>query len=237
MIERRAACPRPVQLFHRATEIRIRDSRWRDSPRKDSRFVSGHRFSDAANLQKSDAPSGAGHPSEALPHSLPNLPRMMPPVHPMKLAPLPRRQRSQKRMVHNLRPRAEPAFTIREARAHLLQLSRNRVPHFFRCHAPRYSTRRSLASPRHIPQIHHQQSGKAILQRSARAQRSALFQALRQSVIGAFVRKQKVLQNLRGIPFSRRSLQQIVDAGPACCIFEFLPQPFEIGIHGVRSVQ
>jgi hypothetical protein len=29
--------------------------------RKNSRFVSGHRFSDAVNASKSDAPLGAGH--------------------------------------------------------------------------------------------------------------------------------------------------------------------------------
>src|SRR5580658_3382168 len=44
--------------------------------------------------------------------SLANLPRMVPPMNPVELAPLTRRQRPEKQVVHNLRRAAKPTFAI-----------------------------------------------------------------------------------------------------------------------------
>ena len=161
----------------------------------------------------------------------------MPPVDPVEPAPLAGRQRSKERVVHDFRAGPKPALTIVQAGTHLLKLRRDGLLNLLRQHSARSNTFRGLAASWEIPEIYHQQSGEALLQRSARSQRSTLVQAFCQSAVGVFVGKKKVFQYLGSIPLSSRSLRQGARAGTACCIFEFLPQTFEIGIHSAGSVQ
>src|SRR5258707_648873 len=58
------------------------------------------------------------------PNPLPNLPRVMPSMDPVEPAPLAGRQRSEKRVIHNFRPGAEPPLAIVQDRVHLLKLRR-----------------------------------------------------------------------------------------------------------------
>ena len=161
----------------------------------------------------------------------------MPSMDPVEPAPLAGRQRSEKRVIHNFRPGAEPPLAIVQDRAHLLKLRREGLLHLLRRHSSRCRKFRSLAACRHIPEIHDQQRGHTMLQRAARGQRSSPFQAFCQAAVCALIGEKQVLQNLGGIPFSNRSLRQGARAGASYCIFEFLPQTFEIGIHGAGSVQ
>jgi hypothetical protein len=156
----------------------------------------------------------------------------MPSVDPVELAPFAGRQRSEERVVHNFRPGAEPPLAIVQARAHPLQLRRDSLLNLLRRHSPRYRTFRGFAAGWHMPQIHDDQLAHASLQRSARNQRNTLFQAFCQAPVRVLIGEKKVLQNLGSIPFSNRSLRQRARAGASYCIFEFLPQTFEIGIHG-----
>src|SRR5664280_1720901 len=153
----------------------------------------------------------------------------MPPVDPVELTPLVGRQRSEERMVHDFRPGAEPALAIVQARAHSLKLRRDGLLNLLRRHASRCRTFRSLAASWEIPEIHDQQSGHALHQRGARRQRSTLFQAFCQPAVGILVGKEKMLQYLSRTPLSSRSLRPAARAGAPYCIFEFLPQTFEIG--------
>ena len=155
----------------------------------------------------------------------------------MELAPLVGRQRSQERVVHDFRPGAEPALAIVQARAHPLKLRRDGLLNLFRRHSSRGSTFRGLAASWKIPEIHDYQRGHALLQRSARNQRSTVFQAFCHSAVGVLVGKEKVLQDLSSTPLSGRSLRQGAGTGTPDRIFEFLPQAFERGNHGAGSVQ
>ena len=160
---------------------------------------------------------------------------MMAPMDPVEFPPLVGRQGSQERMVHDFRPGAEPALAILQTQGHPLKLSRDRLLHFIRRHPPRRRPFRSFAPSRQIPEIRNQHRRQAVTQCSACSQRSIPFQALCQSAVGALVGEEKVLQYLRSIPLSSRSVRQAAGAGVPCCIFEFLPQTFEIGIHGFGS--
>jgi len=177
------------------------------------------------------------HTGSGFSHPLPNLPRVMPPVDPVKLAPLVGCERSQEGVVHDFRPCAEPALAIVQTRGHSLKLRHNSSLNLFQRHSPRHHAFRALAACREITEIHHQQSGHAMLQRSPSSQRGTLLQAFRRSATGVLVREKKVFQDLGRIPLSSRSLRPSTDAGTPHCIFEFLPQTFKIGIHGVDSVQ
>ena len=140
-------------------------------------------------------------------------------------------------MVHDFRLGAEPAFAIVQARIHLLQLRRDGLLNLFWRHSSRGHTFRGRAASREIAEIYDQQRSQAMLQRGARSQRSTLRQALCQSAVGILISEEKVLQYLRRSPLSGRSLRQAAGGGTARCILEFTPQTFEIGIHGVDSVQ
>ncbi len=160
----------------------------------------------------------------------------MTPVDPVEFAPLAGCQRAQKHVVHDFRPGAKPALAIVQARAHPLQLGHNGALNLFQRHSPRSQAFRSLAAFWHIPEIHHQERGHALLPRSPSSQRSTLSQAFVDSAIGVLVSEEQVLQNLARVPLSRRSVRQGAGAGTPDCIFEFLPQTFKRRIHG-SSVQ
>jgi hypothetical protein len=136
-------------------------------------------------------------------------------------------------VVHDFRASPKPALAIVQTGPHFLKLRPDGLSNLFRQHSARGRTFRGFAASREIPETHDQQRGEALMQRSARSQRSTLFQAFCQSTVRAAIGKQKVFQNLGRSPLSLRSLRPGARAGTPCCIFEFLPQTFEIGIHGV----
>ncbi len=136
-------------------------------------------------------------------------------------------------MVQNFRSNAELTLASVQARAHLLQFGHNRLPHLVWWHATRDGALRGLAACREITEIHYQQGSKAILQCGLRSQRRTLFQTFCQSPVGVHVSKEKMLQYLTGVPFSRRSLRQIAGFRARHCIIEFAPQVFKIGSHRV----
>ena len=162
--------------------------------------------------------------SPALSHSLPNLPRVMPSVHPVELSPLLSRQRPKNRVVQDLRPGSEPALAIVQAQLHRLQFGSDRPPHLFDRHTSRLHAFRSLASTRHIPEVHYQQSRQTILQSSPRTERRALFQASFQAEVRALVGKQQMLQYLRRTPLPSGSRRQLSLTRAPYCFFEFLLQ-------------
>lgn len=137
-------------------------------------------------------------------------------------------------MIQDLRPDAKFPLAFLQARAHPLQLRHDRLPRLFGRHASWDRTFRRFSSSRQIPEIHHQQRGQPIFKRGASRQWSALFQTFPQSAVGVLVSKEKVLQNLPGVPFFGRSLSQIANFRAANRIFEFAPQAFEIGIHDAK---
>ncbi len=94
---------------------------------------------------------------------LPDLGRVMAPMHKMKLAPLIRRKRAEERMIHDLCACAEPALTIGQSRLHLLDLRKNGGTQFTRRHALREGALGGLSALRHIAEIHHQQRAHAML--------------------------------------------------------------------------
>ena len=155
-------------------------------------------------------------------YSLANLARMMPAVQPVEFPPLVDGQGAEDGVIHEFRACAESTIAFFKSLGHALKLRRDSVPYLFGRHVSWYSKLRSFSSSAHISQIDGQQRGKTVLQRGPRRERRIFLQTSRNYLVGAFVGQKKMFQDLRGIPLSLRSLQQIIVAGAPCCIFEFL---------------
>jgi len=58
-----------------------------------------------------------------------------------------------------------------------------------------------------------------------------------QASVRAFIGVEQVFKDLNRTPFARERLRQPSCVRTGCCLFEFLPQAFQVGIHSFASVQ
>jgi hypothetical protein len=124
-------------------------------------------------------------------------------MYQMKLSPLGRSQRAQKRMVEQLYATPEAGFTLRNDCVHCRQFRPNLISHLLSRQASRPDHRGGFSSGRHVTQSHDHKRQQALRHGCPRGERLCLPDYSLESCDGSGVGEIQMFQHLRRAPLAR----------------------------------
>jgi hypothetical protein len=157
---------------------------------------------------------------------------VMPSMHQMKLSPLCRSQRTQKRMVEQVDPAPEAHFTLRDDRIHRHNLCPELASHLLHRQAFRLRDRRCFASGGHVTQSHDDQGQYAMRHGSPRGQRLSACHDSLESLDRSGVGEIQMFQHLRRAPLARGMPAQLLAGHAFHRRLQRLFQLVQAEIHG-----